>query len=180
MLSRRTFILGGACSGKSHFAEQIVESAYKSKVYIATAQAFDAEMRTKIARHQNDRKSADRAWRLIEAPMNADEALAKISGNEIVLIDCATMWLTNQMLAETDLEAARDALLCAINACPGQVVTVSNEVGLSIVPENTLARRFRDEQGRLNRALAAQADLAVLVAAGLPLVLKGQLPDSFA
>jgi len=157
-----------------------VENCGKSKVYVATAQAFDDEMRARITAHQKDRNSEDTApWRLIEAPLNAAEAIGTVTQDEVVLLDCATMWLTNHMLAEADLPAARTALIDAINACKGHIVTVSNEVGLSIVPENALARRFRDEQGSLNHWLAGNSDLAVLVAAGLPLVLKGDLPAGF-
>jgi adenosylcobinamide kinase/adenosylcobinamide-phosphate guanylyltransferase len=176
MLPKRTIVLGGARSGKSSFAERLVEKYSKPKAYIATAQAFDDEMRTRIADHKTVR---DAAWRLIESPMNAAEAFGQIAADEVVLLDCATLWLSNQMLAETDLSAARADLLAAIDTCAGHVVTVSNEVGLSIVPENALARRFRDEQGILNQRLAAQADLAIFVAAGLPLVLKGALPEGF-
>ena len=174
MLPRRSFVLGGARSGKSSFAERLVENSGKPKVYIATAQAFDDEMRDRINSHKNTRGAG---WRLVEAPMNAAEALSNLDPSEIALLDCATMWLTNQVLAETDLPSASATLIQSIQHCPGEVVIVSNEVGLSIVPENALARRFRDEQGALNARLAALSDLAVLVAAGLPLVLKGTLPD---
>ena len=177
MLPRRTFVLGGARSGKSSFAERLVESAGKPKVYIATAQAFDDEMRARVADHKTAR---GRDWHLIESPLNAAKALSEIEAGQIALLDCATMWLTNHILAETDLTAASANLIDAIKSCPGEVVVVSNEVGLSIVPENALARRFRDEQGALNARLAAISDLAVLVAAGLPLVLKGSLPGGFA
>ena len=112
--------------------------------------------------------------------MTAAETLGQVGADEVALLDCATMWLTNQLLAETDLEQAVADLMNAIRTCPGDVVIVSNEVGLSIVPENALARRFRDEQGALNARLAAISDLAVLVAAGLPLVLKGSLPEGVA
>ena len=154
-----------------------MEHIGKSKVYLATSQAFDDEMRTRIDAHKTAR---DSDWRLIDAPMDAATALRDVAENEVVLLDCATMWLSNQMLSEAELPTARADLLRAIADCPGDVITVSNEVGFSIVPENALARRFRDEQGALNHRLAAQSDLAVLVAAGLPLVLKGQLPDGFA
>lgn len=176
-LPMRAFILGGARSGKSSFAERLAEHIDKPRVYLATAQAFDLEMQARIDSHKTARTGS---WRLVEAPMDAASALGRVAANEIVLLDCATMWLSNQMLAQTDLIAARAALLTAIDTCAGDVVTVSNEVGLSIVPENPLARAFRDEQGALNHRLAAQSNLAVLVAAGLPLVLKGALPDGFA
>ena len=174
MLPKRAFILGGARSGKSSFAERLVECHGKPRVYIATAQAFDDEMRTRIAEHQDARGIG---WRLIEAPMDGADAVRRVAEGEVALFDCATMWLSNQMLAEADVATARADLLDAIAACRGDLVVVSNEVGLSVVPENALARRFRDEQGALNARLAAQAELAVLVAAALPLVLKGTLPE---
>ena len=174
MLPKRAFVLGGARSGKSSFAERLVENYGKPKVYIATAQAFDDEMRDRISGHKIARGDG---WRLVEAPMNAAETLGQVGAGEVALLDCATMWLTNQLLAETDLQQAVADLVNAIRDCHGDVVIVSNEVGLSIVPENALARRFRDEQGALNFNLAALSDLSVLVAAGLPLVLKGSLPD---
>ena len=168
-----TFVLGGAASGKSAFAEQLVVSTGKTRVYLATSQVFDDEMRLKIRRHVDQRGDG---WHTIEAPMDLRPALAGLSPDQVCLIDCATMWLTNQLLAEADLEQAQSELLEAIATCPADIVVVSNEVGHGIVPENALSRRFREAQGRLNIALAAQADLAVLVAAGLPLVLKGELP----
>ena len=151
-----------------------MENYGKPKVYIATAQAFDDEMRDRINGHKIARGDG---WRLIEAPMTAAETLGQVGAGEVALLDCATMWLTNQLLAETDLEQAVTELMNAIRTCPGDLVIVSNEVGLSIVPETALARRFRDEQGALNFKLAALSDLSVLVAAGLPLLLKGNLPD---
>lgn len=129
-------------------------------------------MRARIAEHR-DRRTG---WRTIEAPRDVAGALAQVAPGDAVLLDCATLWLTNVMLAGEDVAAAGDALMAALAACPAPVVVVTNEVGLSIVPENALARAFRDAQGRLNQRLAAQAGLAVAVWAGLPLVLKGRLP----
>ncbi|KMW57974.1 Adenosylcobinamide-phosphate guanylyltransferase [Candidatus Rhodobacter oscarellae] len=172
MRPKRIFVLGGARSGKSRFAEALLGETGKPRVYIATAQAFDGEMKHRIAQHKADR-GAD--WRTVEAPLEVASALGEVSAQEAVLLDCATLWLSNQLLAEADLSGQSDALLAALEACAGEVVVVSNEVGQGIVPENALARRFRDAQGRLNQRLAAWADCAVLVAAGLPLVLKGSL-----
>ncbi len=112
--------------------------------------------------------------------MKISSVLAAAPADATVLFDCATLWLSNHMFAGSDLEAEGAALLSAIDRSPARIVTVTNEVGSGIVPENALARRFRDAQGRLNQQLAAQADLAVLVAAGLPLVLKGRLPEGAA
>lgn len=168
-----TLVVGGARSGKSAFAEGLVTASGRPRRYIATAEAWDDEMRDRIAQHQRDRAGA---WTTVEAPLDLPAALAGVNAQEVVLIDCATLWLTNHLLAEHDLAAATGHLLAALARCPAPVVIVSNETGWGIVPENALARRFRDEQGRLNQRLAAAADLVVTVIAGLPLVLKGQLP----
>jgi adenosylcobinamide kinase/adenosylcobinamide-phosphate guanylyltransferase len=132
-------------------------------------------MRIRIAQHQTDR-GAD--WITHEAPRDLAPVLAAMPADAVVLIDCATLWLTNHLLAEADLEAETGNLLAALAACPAPVVVVSNEVGWGIVPENALARAFRDHQGRLNQRLAAQAGLVVGVMAGLPMVLKGSLPEA--
>ena len=168
-----TFVIGGAASGKSAFAEQLVVSSAKKRTYFATSQVFDEEMQTKVRRHITQRGDG---WTTVEAPFDLGPGLADLSPDEICLVDCATMWLTNHLLVENDLEQAQSALLQALQTCRAPVVIVSNEVGHGIVPDNALSRRFREAQGRLNIALAAQADLVVQVTAGLPLVLKGQLP----
>ncbi|KIC21883.1 bifunctional adenosylcobinamide kinase/adenosylcobinamide-phosphate guanylyltransferase [Leisingera sp. ANG-Vp] len=167
-----TLILGGAASGKSAFAEQICISTGKDKVYWATAQIFDAEMREKVFRHLQQRGVG---WATVEEPETAASVLTPLAPGQICLMDCATMWLTNHLLAEHDLEAAQADLLAAVDSCAADLVIVSNETGLGIVPENKLARRFREAQGRLNIALAARAETVVQVTAGLPLVLKGAL-----
>jgi adenosylcobinamide kinase / adenosylcobinamide-phosphate guanylyltransferase len=168
-----TFVLGGAASGKSLFAEQLVGKSEKKRIYLATSQVFDSEMRTKVDRHLTQRGTD---WTTIEEPLDLGPALAKMNADQTCLLDCATMWLSNHLLAENDLETAQSDLIAALRACSADVVIVSNEVGHGIVPDNALSRRFREAQGRLNIALAAEADLAVLVTAGLPLVLKGTLP----
>ncbi len=173
MLPRLTVIVGGAASGKSRLAETLAEHQGPTKVYLATAQIFDQEMAEKIDVHKKRRNSG---WKTIEEPMKAADALREMDG-DVCLLDCATLWLSNQMLADNvDLDAARDDLLDALNACPMSVIVVSNEVGEGIVPENALARRFREAQGRLNIELAKQADLVIKVTAGLPQVLKGVMP----
>lgn len=166
-----TLVTGGARSGKSRLAERLVRASGLPLTYIATAEAWDDEMRARIAAHRQDRGAG---WTTIEAPRDVAGALAGAGG--AVLIDCATLWLTNTLLAGAELEAEIAALLAALTQAAGPVVVVSNEVGWGIVPENALARAFRDEQGRLNQRLAAEADLVVGVMAGLPLVLKGKLP----
>lgn len=168
-----TLVLGGAASGKSDVSERLVTATGKPRVYLATAQAFDTEMQRKVADHVERRGPG---WITREAPLDAAAVLSGLTPDQICLFDCATMWLSNQMLAETDLAAAQDTLLTALAACPAEVVVVSNEVGHGIVPDNALARRFREAQGRLNIALAARADTVLQVIAGLPQVLKGDRP----
>lgn len=173
MLPELTLIIGGAASGKSDFAEGLVTASGNSRIYLATAQAHDAEMTAKINRHQKTRGAG---WRTIEAPLDLSNALGSASAGDVVLLDCATLWLTNQLMAEADLQIAQTTLSKSLTSCKAPVVVVSNEVGTGIVPENALARKFREAQGRLNQRLAAQSDLAVTVIAGLPMVLKGTLP----
>ena len=173
MLPRLTLVLGGAASGKSVCAEGLVAQTSDARLYLATAQAHDDEMRAKLARHRARR---GREWRTIEAPLDPGPALASAQATEAVLLDCVTMWLSNHLLADSDLAEAEAALIEALARCAAPVVVVSNEVGLSVVPENALARRFQTAQGALNQRLAAEAGLVVNVIAGLPQVLKGHLP----
>lgn len=173
-LPRLTLVIGGARSGKSRFAESLITAASRPRRYIATAEAWDEEMRDRIAQHQRDR-SGD--WTTVEAPRDLAAALATARPQEAVLIDCATLWLTNHLLADHDLDAVTEQLIAALTTCPAPVIIVSNETGWGIVPENALARRFRDEQGRLNQRLAHEAGLVVTVIAGLPLALKGTIPS---
>jgi adenosylcobinamide kinase/adenosylcobinamide-phosphate guanylyltransferase len=168
---RLTLVLGGARSGKTSHALGLAAAAGLERVYLATAQAFDEEMASRIARHRAERAEG---WSTREEPFDlADAVSAEAAPGRIVLVDCLTLWLSNVMLAERDLVAARSGLLDAMRGARGPVIFVSNEVGLSIVPENALARRFRDEQGWLNQAVASAADRVVFVAAGLPIRLKG-------
>ncbi|EYD70701.1 bifunctional adenosylcobinamide kinase/adenosylcobinamide-phosphate guanylyltransferase [Limimaricola hongkongensis] len=173
VLQKLTLVLGGAASGKSDMAESLVLKEDLRRVYVATAQAFDSEMREKIARH---RAARGPGWHTIEAPLDPDSAISGLGGGDIALIDCATLWLSNLLLAEADLGAAEARLFNAIDACPAPVVIVSNEVGAGIVPDNALARRFRAAQGGFNRRLAARADTVIGVMAGLPFALKGEMP----
>lgn len=171
MLSNLTFVLGGASSGKSSFAEKLANESGLAKVYIATAQVFDDEMQAKVNVHKSDR---DESWANIEEPFDVTKALAHLTAEHVVLIDCATMLLTNHMLAEHDTDAVLSQLLASCAATPAKVVIVSNEVGLSGVPENALARRFQRLQGDWNKEIAAQADTVYGVMAGLPVCLKGE------
>ncbi|VAW00806.1 Adenosylcobinamide kinase / Adenosylcobinamide-phosphate guanylyltransferase [hydrothermal vent metagenome] len=173
MLPELTLVLGGAASGKSAFAEGLVAADGRHKIYLATAEIHDTEMRAKVHRHRTARGPG---WRTIEAPLDVSTPLDAATNEQIVLLDCATMWLSNHLLAENDLAEAKAGLMATLMMTPAPVVVVSNEVGMCVVPDNPLARRFRDEQGRLNQELAAQAGLVVNVVAGLPQVLKGALP----
>jgi adenosyl cobinamide kinase/adenosyl cobinamide phosphate guanylyltransferase len=162
-----TLILGGARSGKSRHGEALIAAAPAPWTYIATAQAWDAEMTARIASHRARR---DDRWRTVESPLALPEALAAV-GDAPVLVDCLTLWLTNLMLAERDLDAATEALLGAL-ARPAPTVLVANEVGLGIVPEHRLGRDFRDAAGLLHQRLAAKADRVLFMVAGLPMVVK--------
>ena len=169
MLPKLTLVLGGAASGKSHHAETLAKRTGLPLIYIATAQIFDDEMAAKVSKHKKMRGDD---WTTIEEPIEVAKALKKVNAGHTVLIDCATLWLTNVLLGEHDLERAQSDLLDALQTCKSPVVVVSNEVGQGIVPDNKLARQFRNAQGALNQALAAQADRVVAVMAGLPLTLK--------
>ncbi len=165
-----TLILGGARSGKSRHAEALVESQSGRCRYIATAEARDAEMAERIAHHQLRRGPR---WQTTEAPLDLVGALRRTAGPEgAVLVDCLTLWLSNLMGAGADIAAETGALVAALPALDGPVVFVSNEVGLGIVPDNALARRFRDDAGHLHQAVAAAADRVVFMVAGCPLQIK--------
>jgi adenosylcobinamide kinase / adenosylcobinamide-phosphate guanylyltransferase len=169
-LPRLTLVLGGARSGKSRHAEALIESCAPAALYLATAQAFDAEMAERIRRHRARRGAR---WTTREEPLDiAATLLDAARPQRPVLVDCLTLWLSNLLLAGRDVEAAIAALLAALPHLGGPVVFVANEVGLGIVPDNALARAFRDHAGRLNQAVAAQAQRVVFLAAGLPLTLK--------
>jgi adenosylcobinamide kinase/adenosylcobinamide-phosphate guanylyltransferase len=164
-----TLVLGGARSGKSRYAESLVTALPPPWFYVATAEARDDEMTARIAEHRA-RRGAD--WRAVEAPRDLAGALAKYAAGSAVLVDCLTLWLSNLMLADADIEEETARLETALTNAAAPVVLVSNEVGSGIVPDNALARRFRDAQGRLNQRIAARADRVVLMVAGLPLVVK--------
>lgn len=167
-----TLVLGGARSGKSSHAEKLARETGLARVYVATAQAYDDEMRERIARHQADR--AEDGWRTIEEPIGLAAVIARnAKPDTVLLIDCLTLWLSNIMLSGRDVPAMQAALISILEAAKGPVILVSNEVGMGIVPETKLGRDFRDAQGRLNQAVAAMVPCVVFVAAGLPLVLKG-------
>ncbi len=171
-LPRLTLVLGGARSGKSRYGEALVESQPGPCVYLATAEPRDAEMAARIRAHRARRGAR---WRTVEAPLDLIGELAGAARPDgAVLVDCLTLWLSNLMEAGRDVAAESEALAAALPDLAGPAVLVSNEVGLGIVPDNALARRFRDAAGALHQSIAALAESVVFVAAGLPLTLKGE------
>ncbi|MGL3821647.1 bifunctional adenosylcobinamide kinase/adenosylcobinamide-phosphate guanylyltransferase [Sphingopyxis sp. R3-92] len=163
-------ILGGARSGKSRHAQSLAEAFDGDLIFIATGEAYDEEMAERIDRHRADRGPR---WDTIEAPLALGDAIrAHAAPDRLLLIDCLTLWVSNLMHAGRDIGGATDDLIAAMRDAQGPVILVSNEVGLGIVPDNALARRFRDEAGRVNQAVAAAASEVSFVAAGLPLRLK--------
>ena len=163
-------VLGGARSGKSRYAQGRAEALTGQLIYLATAQAFDQEMHERIALHRADRGPR---WSTVEAPLELTEAIMACSSPEtVVLVDCLTLWASNLILADRDTTAATEGLVRAVSDARGLVILVANEVGLGIVPDNALARIFRDVAGRINQEMAAAVGEAVMMFAGLPLVLK--------
>jgi len=168
-----TLILGGARSGKSARAQRLAEDSGLAVCYIATAPALpgDDEWTRRIAHHRANRPAH---WRLVEEQHALAPRIAEAEAGECLLVDCLTLWLANLMRAGSDVEAETAALCEALAGARAEVVLVSNEVGMGLVPDTALGRAFRDAQGRLNQAVAAVADRVEFVAAGLPLVLKGE------
>ena len=165
-----TLVLGGARSGKSAYAESLARRARGQRVYIATAEPADDEMMGRIEIHRTRRGSG---WRTVEAPVELADAIRRESGAEVcLLVDCLTVWLGNLMHHGRDVNAAGDALIGSLATAPGPVVLVANEVGLGIVPDNAMARAFRDHAGRLNQAVAEAADTVYFVAAGIAMPVK--------
>jgi adenosylcobinamide kinase/adenosylcobinamide-phosphate guanylyltransferase len=164
-------VIGGARSGKSRFAQQLAEAHVGDITLIVTAEVLDAEMAARVDKHRAERPAH---WRVIEAPLELPQAIGDAcASGSFVLVDCLTLWLSNVLCTRADAaEHYMSALCVAVSAVQGQLVLVSNEVGWSIVPDNALARAFRDEQGRLNQRVAAICERVTLVAAGLPLQLK--------
>jgi adenosylcobinamide kinase/adenosylcobinamide-phosphate guanylyltransferase len=180
----RTLVLGGARSGKSAHAEALAAASGKDVIYIATAQAGDDEMAARIARHQQQRSQS---WKTIEVPLALGAAIAEWSTPQrLILVDCLTVWLSNLLFSEEKVfpevgeiippacfDAQRASFLQALEHAAGDVIMVSNEVGMGVIPQGAISRWFVDEAGRLNQAAAARCERAVWVAAGLPMTLKG-------
>lgn len=176
-MSYKIFVTGGCRSGKSDYAQGLADRIGKRKVYLATSQALDDEMRARIKSHQEKRGPE---WETCEEPIEVVDALKKLAPEtDVIMLDCMTLWTTNCLLAEmSDEEILQraNALAQAFVACPVSVVIVSNEVGLGIVPDNKLARRFRDLAGAVNQKIAAAADDVILSVSGIPVAIKGSLP----
>jgi adenosylcobinamide kinase / adenosylcobinamide-phosphate guanylyltransferase len=169
-MHNRLLILGGARSGKTRMALARADRSGLEKVYVATAAAWDDEMRARIARHKAER---DAHWTTLEEQQALEQVLADHAApGRILLVDCLTLWLTNILLADEDCTARIETLAATVALARGPLILVSNEVGLGIVPDNALARRFRDLQGQLNQRIATECDEVIFVAAGLPLTLK--------
>jgi adenosylcobinamide kinase / adenosylcobinamide-phosphate guanylyltransferase len=170
---RVAFITGGAKSGKSRLAQNLAEALPEPRLYVATGEALDEEMLARIARHQAERGPE---WETREEPLALARVLRETDGRYgVILVDCLTMWLTNLLTRkEAELAMSRRQLSEVLKSMTTPVILVSNEVGWGIVPDNALARRFRDEAGGLHQEMAALADVAILVVNGLPLYLKGK------
>lgn len=165
-----TLILGGAKSGKSAFALRLGEGYEAKRAFVATAQALDHEMAERIKKHKLER--ADR-WDTFEEPFDVAGLIGSIQRDyEVILIDCLTLWTSNVLLADRDFESESGLLIDTLKEASSQIIVVSNEVGLGIVPENRLARQFRDYAGTLNRAMASLAEAVYFVVAGIPIKIK--------
>ncbi len=165
-----TLVLGGARSGKSQFAEQLTTESGKSLLYFATAEAWDDEMKQRIQLHQEQRGSG---WKTIEAPLGLAEQLISHSDSDTtILVDCLTLWLSNLMGSERDINSEFDQLVKCLEKLQGQIIFVSNEVGQGIVPDNAMARQFRDHAGRLHQRIAGKADNVYFVTAGIAQKIK--------
>ena len=170
MTARTLLILGGARSGKSRHAQTYAENTGLKCLFVATAQALDSEMKTRIEKHKSER---GQKWTAIEAPLNLPEVIhSHSSASTVMLIDCLTLWTSNILLANRDISSATTELIQALEDAKGPIILVSNEVGLGIVPENPLARRFRDAAGIVNQRIASSVEKVSFVAAGLEMTLK--------
>ena len=166
---QKTLIIGAAASGKSQYAEDILNNNVGKKLYLASANIYDEEMQEKVNMHK-DRRGSE--WTTIAEPLDAVHYIENLNFKEIMLFDCATMWLTNHFLVKSNIYHEIDLLVNSIKSSKGSIITVTNEVGSGIVPDNSMAREFRELQGKLNQKLATVASLVVTVIAGIPLILK--------
>ena len=167
----RTLVLGGARSGKSRYALELGEGLSSDRVFIATAQGFDGEMRERISRHRADR---DVSWQTVEEAVEVWDVIAReCREDRVVLLDCLTLWLNNVMLEGRDVESDLERLVACLEGVTGELILVSNEIGLGLVPDTELGREFRDLHGRMNQRVAAVCDRVLFMVAGLPVVVKG-------
>lgn len=167
---RLTLILGGARSGKSRHAEDLIQASGLSPYYIATAEPLDGEMTDRITQHRERRGAV---WQTIEEPLALSETLTQVNAEgRALLVDCLTLWLTNLMVNEREIEAETEKLVESLDKLKGVTILVSNEVGQGVMPTNKMARRFIDHTGRLHQRLAAQADCVLFMTAGLAQQLK--------
>ncbi|WEK03114.1 MAG: bifunctional adenosylcobinamide kinase/adenosylcobinamide-phosphate guanylyltransferase [Candidatus Devosia phytovorans] len=174
-MTRHVLVLGGARSGKTAFSEQLAIRSGSKPAYLATAEALDAEMRDRVASHKAGRSAN---FATIEEPLDLPDALIKASNeHDVILVDCLTLWITNLLMANEDVSKAVSELSATlVQLKKAKVILVSNEVGLGIVPDNAMARTFRDLAGSAHQRLAAICDDVYFVVAGLPMVLKGEAP----
>lgn len=164
-----TLVIGGARSGKSKHAESLIGSLDPPWIYVATAEAHDSEMQERIDAHRLRR---DMRWQTVEAPLKLAETLKDLPANRAALVDCLTLWLSNHLLADHDLDGECEALVGALAARTSPTIVVTNEVGQGIVPGDPLSRRFRDAAGKLNQKVASVAGRVILMVAGIPMQVK--------
>ncbi|TCK04713.1 bifunctional adenosylcobinamide kinase/adenosylcobinamide-phosphate guanylyltransferase [Marinobacterium mangrovicola] len=165
-------ITGGARSGKSTLAERLAEESGLEVIYIATAQTGDGEMSERVALHRERRPDH---WQTVEEPLRLVETIRRLQQpGRCLLVDCLTLWVTNLLLSEADIQEQRELLYTTLANAKGEVILVTNETGMGVVPMGELSRRFVDEAGWLNQAVAAVANQVVLTVAGLPLTVKGE------
>ncbi len=174
-MAKITLVLGGSRSGKSWYCEQLAAKTERRKLYVATAQALDEEMLMRVAGHRARRGDE---WSVIEAPIDISGVIsAKNNEKSVILIDCLTLWLSNLLGAGLNIVEYSDLLIDSLKSTESEVILVSNEVGMGIVPDNALARQFRDYAGILHQRVAEVADLLVLMVAGVPMIVKGQVQN---
>lgn len=172
-IAMKTLILGGARSGKSHYAQQLAQQSGLPVIYVATATADDEEMRLRIEQHQHERPAS---WQLVEEPLQLASLIQQYNDKQVcLLVDCLTLWMSNQLAYKADgVTQAVDHLLSSVKYFSSELVIVSNEVGMGIVPMGELSRQFVDESGRLHQRLAQECDRVVMTIAGLPQILKDE------